>query len=501
MIGHMNILYNIRRFKISIGKNPQSVSSNTVVLFPLYEATFSCGIAGLLTIKGASDSDGLTVIENISRCFETIKTNTLTENPGREAFGDDYMGGTRILRDMDKYILKIKQDSSLQYSIFESAESEELTALSRAMNKLIKNEEELIDRMASSFSTVEMEKTGNSLTLLKDAAWALEGDVLSNIENTVYLSGQKDKKSISLDGFRKYRNINLLINSLDRLEVRGRDSAGVQIAFTLKNSEGLTKAREEIVDRGLYDQWEMRMIPGDLIDGSIHMSDKTQTKKGLSTISFTYKKASVTGKLGENGGYLRERIRADQILHIVINETAESDMYLAHTRWASVGSITEENCHPINNFTPVGNIASLPCKEYPRYGSGNWSISVTLNGDIDNYGLLRTRLEGDGEDIIGRGVTTDTKIISLQIEKYLYRGYDLTEAFRLALNDLEGSHAIAMYSTIEPEKVFLALRGSGQSLYIGLCDNQYIFSSELYGLVEATPYFIKMDGERERIEG
>ncbi|MBN2178142.1 MAG: SIS domain-containing protein, partial [Deltaproteobacteria bacterium] len=40
-----------------------------------------------------------------------------------------------------------------------------------------------------------------------------------------------------------------------------------------------------------------------------------------------------------------------------------------------------------------------------------------------------------------------------------------------------------------------------QSLYIGLCDNQYMFSSELYGLVELTPYFIKMDGESERVEG
>jgi glucosamine--fructose-6-phosphate aminotransferase (isomerizing) len=53
-----------------------------------------------------------------------------------------------------------------------------------------------------------------------------------------------------------------------------------------------------------------------------------------------------------------------------------------------------------------------------------------------------------------------------------------------------------MTSNTEPGKVFLALKGSGQSIYVGLAPEEYIFSSELYGLVEGTPFFLKMDGER-----
>jgi glucosamine--fructose-6-phosphate aminotransferase (isomerizing) len=64
------------------------------------------------------------------------------------------------------------------------------------------------------------------------------------------------------------------------------------------------------------------------------------------------------------------------------------------------------------------------------------------------------------------------------------------------VNDFEGSHAIAMVSNTEPGKIFLALKGSGQSIYVGVAPDQYIFSSELYGLVEGTPFFLKMDGER-----
>ena len=48
-------------------------------------------------------------------------------------------------------------------------------------------------------------------------------------------------------------------------------------------------------------------------------------------------------------------------------------------------------------------------------------INVILNGDIDNYPALYTGLELD-KDLIDTEVTTDTKIIPLQIEKYLKAG-------------------------------------------------------------------------------
>ncbi len=183
------------------------------------------------------------------------------------------------------------------------------------------------------------------------------------------------------------------------------------------------------------------------------------------------------------------------------DKKTDFETFISHTRWASVGSITDDNCHPVNNFTLGRNIAPQGAtwpeikKPYPFYGEGNWVISVVLNGDIDNYQSLRNDLEKGG-DLIASHITTDTKIIPLQIEKHLLEGHDLAEAFRLAVNDFEGSHAIAMVSNTEPGKIFLALKGSGQSIYVGIAPDQYIFSSELYGLVEGTPFFLKMDGEK-----
>ncbi len=133
-------------------------------------------------------------------------------------------------------------------------------------------------------------------------------------------------------------------------------------------------------------------------------------------------------------------------------------------------------------------------KTYPFYGNGAWTVSAALNGDIDNYHLIKGNMETFNR-VADPNVTTDTKVIPLQIDRYLYHGHDLKEAFRRAVNDFEGSHAIAMESNLEPGKIFLSLKGSGQTIYVGLLQNGYMFASEVYGLVEETSHFIKMDGE------
>ena len=129
-------------------------------------------------------------------------------------------------------------------------------------------------------------------------------------------------------------------------------------------------------------------------------------------------------------------------------------------------------------------------------------MQIVLNGDIDNYAELKARWEQqNGGCCISDRITTDTKIIPLQVESYLLQGYDLTESFRRAVNEFEGSQAIAMQSDLEPDRIFLALRGSGQSIFVGIGEEGYFPASEIYGFVEETSHFIKMDGEKERIPG
>jgi len=92
---------------------------------------------------------------------------------------------------------------------------------------------------------------------------------------------------------------------------------------------------------------------------------------------------------------------------------------MGHTRWATHGTVTQENAHP--------------------HLSSNGEIAVVHNGIIENYQELRKFLEGKGFKFHSQ---TDTEVIPNLIELYLREGKGFTDAVRESLNRLEGSYAV-----------------------------------------------------------
>ena len=484
----------LKKWRVFVGKDPGGLPEYSVVIFPILPNILFCGLTGILVVKGAFDRGPRNVFDDFSAYSDKIRERRLQTVLDGAISPLDYLC-PQILDTYENELYALKQDPHTQREIMVSTPIDQLEGMVSLMRTFIDEEEELLEEHADDFSTKEMEAMSRSIIILKDIIWGLGEDLLKNRVKILDLCG--GNATLSREAYEKYQKINFTLNALDRLEVRGRDSCGIQLAVTFKEGSGLQEVLKEIKLVGEYEEFIRRCRPSDVWNRAIHISNNS--------LIFTYKVAQVTGDLGDNTGKLREYIRKDNIIKTVLNCSNDSQMYLAHTRWASVGTINEANCHPLNNFSSDASqeqqwgFSSLN-KNYPYYGKGSWTINVVLNGDIDNYALLKESLE-NGSCHIDSGITTDTKVIPLQIERYLYEGHDLKEAFRKALNDFEGSHAIAMQSNLEPGKVFLGLKGSGQSIYVGICSNQYIFSSEIYGFVEETRNFIKMDGETPRIQG
>ena len=192
---------------------------------------------------------------------------------------------------------------------------------------------------------------------------------------------------------------------------------------------------------------------------------------------FIYKHAAIVGKLGDNGAALRRALRNDADLHALLALASATVTVLAHTRWASVGRISEANAHPVDSHIAGADDA------------GPFSIAV-LNGDIDNYGALAKQIAYEPDD---RGITTDAKVIPVLLSQRLAEGADAGSALCGCLADFAGSMAIAAQAETSDE-VLLAVKGSGQSVYVGLGFGGFVVASEVYGLVATTSRYLRVEG-------
>ena len=69
---------------------------------------------------------------------------------------------------------------------------------------------------------------------------------------------------------------------------------------------------------------------------------------GDRTLSFVYKAAAEIGELGDNTAVLRDADRRRRAAPARAVGRRAGDVVLGHTRWASVGVISEANAHPLN---------------------------------------------------------------------------------------------------------------------------------------------------------
>jgi glucosamine--fructose-6-phosphate aminotransferase (isomerizing) len=316
--------------------------------------------------------------------------------------------------------------------------------------------ESALDANGADLSASELEEVNAALVRVKDAVWAVGHDRLRTARAVAELCGS-DLGPAAVDAF---TSVQVALSALDRLEVRGRDSAGLHV---LVHGHGL-----DVADPAVARLLDERRDPLFGSGAVRHAGD---------CLSFVYKAAAEIGELGDNTAALREAITGDELLHLAVAADTAQAVVLAHTRWASVGIISEPNAHPLNG-EEAGRVES-------PYVIG------ALNGDVDNYADLEAieRLDVPTE------ITTDAKVIPTLVSRRLAGGEDLDEAFRATVASLEGSVAIAASAADRPDRVLLALRGSGQALYVGLAEDTFVVASEPYGLVEETSSYLRMDGE------
>ena len=302
-----------------------------------------------------------------------------------------------------------------------------------------------------------VEAANAALLRLKDAVWAVARDRVPTAAGVRDLVGESAGWSAIEIG----TSIQQALAALDRLEVRGRDSAGLSV---LVRDHGLDLS-DPAIARLLADR------SGD----PLFRSRSVRTADGH--LCFVYKAAAEIGELGDNTAALRAELRDDELLRLALSGEQAAAAVLGHTRWASIGIISQPNAHPVDSLE-VG-VAEGPL------------VIAALNGDVDNFADLKA---ADGLRLAAE-ITTDAKVIPTLVSRRLGEGVDLADAFRDTVATFEGSVAIGASAATHPDQLLFALRGSGQALYVGLADDCYVVASEPYGLVELTRTYLRLDGD------
>lgn len=171
----------------------------------------------------------------------------------------------------------------------------------------------------------------------------------------------------------------------------------------------------------------------------------------------------------EGGIYVKkDQGKVDDVHKLLNLDDLPGSVGIGHTRWATHGAPSKINAHP-----------HIDCGE---------KIAVVHNGIIDNFAELKAELENLGHTFRSK---TDTEVIPHLIEENLKHGLPLVEAARESIKRLDGSYAIAIISTIEPDKIICARKES--PLVLGIGNGAMYCASDIPALLPLTNRIVVLD--------
>jgi glucosamine--fructose-6-phosphate aminotransferase (isomerizing) len=403
-----------------------------------------CGIIGILPRPSTRSVP-------TSQSIEELLTAAVNAGTDCVLIADALMAADQLLRG----------DAGIQALVGNAALIARITTCLDAIDIVAAAEEARIDALHVDTATLDAEVA--RLSRVKDASWAIRRDRL-RAADAVHVFAGAGAGASSLVG---YFAIHQAFSAIDRMEVRGRDSAGISVLVTSPSFASLSSELTGLMAGRTSDP----------------LFTNTSVRHSGSTLVFVYKAAAEIGELGDNTKHMRDAVSADALLRTALSVSDSRVAVLGHTRWASVGIISEPNAHPV-----TGEEIDIEGQQV--------SVAV-LNGDVDNHTELRERHNLRFADPI----TTDAKVIPAIVDRGRSTDLDTQAAFLNAVTQFEGSVAIGYMTASDPNDMYLALFGSGQGLYIGLAEDRFIVASEPYGTVEETVHFVRLDGETPRKEG
>lgn len=152
------------------------------------------------------------------------------------------------------------------------------------------------------------------------------------------------------------------------------------------------------------------------------------------------------------------------------NDPLQATLGIGHTRWATHGEPSDQNSHPHVNMAGT--------------------LALVHNGIIENYQELKTSLIEQGYVFSSQ---TDTEVIVHLLDSSLKTTGGMLEAIYKVLHRLQGSYALAIMSTDQPDRLYCARKDS--PLVVGKGAEGNYIASDIPAILEYTRQVYLLDNE------
>jgi glucosamine--fructose-6-phosphate aminotransferase (isomerizing) len=198
---------------------------------------------------------------------------------------------------------------------------------------------------------------------------------------------------------------------------------------------------------------------------------------GLKRLEYRgYDSAGIALFDGENINLCKTKGKVSDLENKVAQSiTTNGTLGIGHTRWATHGIPNDINSHP--------------------HVSNSGDLVIIHNGIIENYGAIK-------KELIKRGYTfysdTDTEVLVNLIEDVKKKEkVKLGKAVQIALNQVVGAYAIALFDKNKPDEIIAAKLGS--PLAIGIGEDEFFIASDASPFIEFTNNAIYLEDEEMAI--
>ena len=195
--------------------------------------------------------------------------------------------------------------------------------------------------------------------------------------------------------------------------------------------------------------------------------------KGLQRLEYRgYDSAGIALYDGKNIKLSKTKGKVADLKERLENEISTvGNLGIGHTRWATHGVPNDVNSHP--------------------HYSNSGDLVIIHNGIIENYQAIKTELKKRGYTFKS---DTDTEVLINLIEEVKkQQDVKLGKAVQIALNEVVGAYAIAVFDKNKPNEIVVAKLGS--PLAIGVGDEEFFIASDASPFIEFTKNAIYLEDE------